>query len=234
MKMKNPAWYFTEKQIGVDYLDSKIAEDYDNQHQSFRNFEAEAKDMVKKLKITKEDLVLDLGCGTGAIALNLARYCKKVICVDLSPEMLNILKTKAIKEDINNIETHYGGFLTYQHEGEEMDKIVSKFALHHLPDFWKSIALINMADILKTGGNLYLSDVVFTFEPSDHESSIKEMIDDMKDVASDSMVDETITHIKDEFSTYDWIMDGLLEKTGFYIDSKIIEGNFLTYICSKK
>jgi ubiquinone/menaquinone biosynthesis C-methylase UbiE len=218
----------------VDYLDSKIAEDYDNQHQSFRNFEAEAKDMVEKLKITKEDLVLDLGCGTGAIALNLARYCKKVICVDLSPEMLNILKTKAIKEDINNIETHCAGFLTYQHEGEELDKIVSKFALHHLPDFWKSIALLNMADILKTGGNLYLSDVVFTFEPSDHETSINEIIGDMRDVASDSMVDETITHIKDEFSTYDWIMDGLLEKTGFSIDSKIIEGNFLTYICSKK
>lgn len=230
----NPTWYFTEKQIGVDYLDSKIAEDYDNQHQSFRNFEAEAKDMVEKLKITKEDLVLDLGCGTGAIALNLARYCKKVICVDISSEMLDILESKAKKQNITNIETHCGGFLTYLHEGEEVDKIVSKFALHHLPDFWKSIALLNMADILKTGGNLYLSDVVFTFEPSDHESSIKEMIDYMKAVASDSMVDETITHIKDEFSTYDWIMDGLLEKTGFSIDSKIIEGNFLTYICSKK
>jgi len=115
-----------------------------------------------------------------------------------------------------------------------VDKIVSKFALHHLPDFWKSIALLNMADILKTGGNLYLSDLVFTFEPSDHESSINEMIEDMKDLASDSMVDETITHIKDEYSTYDWIMDGLLEKTGFLIESKIIEGNFITYICSKQ
>ena len=91
----NPPWYFTEKQIGVDYLDSEIAEDYDNQHQSFRDFEAEAEDMVEKLKITKEDVVLDFGCGTGAIALNLAKYCKKVICVDISSEMLDILKTKA-------------------------------------------------------------------------------------------------------------------------------------------
>ena len=48
------------------------------------------------------------------------------------------------------------------------------------------------------------------------------------------MAHETLIHIKDEFSTYDWIMDGLFEKTGFSIDSKIIEGNFLTYICSKK
>ena len=230
----NPAWYFTEKQIGVDYLDSKIAGEYDKEHQSFRNFKAEADDMVDKLKITKEDVVLDFGCGTGGIALNLTPYCKKVICVDLSSEMLNILKAKAEKQNITNIETHCAGFLTYRHEGEEVDKIVSKFALHHLPDFWKSIALLKMADILKTGGNLYLSDVVFNFDPQDHESSINDMIDDMRDMASESMVDETITHIQDEFSTYDWIMDDLLKKAGFSINSKFIEANnFLTYICSK-
>ena len=137
--------------------------------------------------------------------------------------MLDILESKAIKQNITNIETHSAGFLTYQHEDAEVDKIISKFAFHHLPDFWKSIALLKMADILKAGGNLYLSDVVFNFDPQDHESSINDMIDDMRDMASESMVDETITHIKDEFSTYDWIMDGLLEKTGFSIDSKIIE-----------
>lgn len=233
MKTK-PNWYFTEKQIGVDYLDSKIAGKYDKEHQSFRNFKAEAEDIVDKLKITKEDMVLDFGCGTGGIALNLTQYCKKVICVDLSSEMIDVLRVKAKKQGITNIETHCAGFLTYHHKGEKVDKIISKFALHHLPDFWKSIALLKMADILKTGGNLYLSDVVFNFDPQDHESSINSTIDNMEDIASECMVNETITHIKDEFSTYDWIMEGLLEKTGFSIDSKIIEANnFLTYICSK-
>jgi len=230
----NPDWYFTEKQIGVNYSNSKIAGEYDKEHQSFRNFGAESKDIVEKLKITKGDLVLDLGCGTGSIALNLARYCKKVICVDISSEMLDILEFKARKQNITNIETNCAGFLTYRHEDEKVDKMVSKFALHHLPDFWKSIALLKMANMLKNNGNLYLADVVFTFEPADHFNSINSIIDDMRNVASDSMVDETIAHIKDEFSTYDWIMDGLFEKTGFSIDSKIIEGNFLTYICSKK
>jgi putative AdoMet-dependent methyltransferase len=75
----NPDWYFTEKQIGVDYLDSKIAGDYDKEHQSFRDFKAEAEDIVEKLKIESEDVVIDFGCGTGLIALNMARYCKKVI-----------------------------------------------------------------------------------------------------------------------------------------------------------
>ena len=58
----NPTWYFTEKQIGVDYLDSKIAGDYDKEHQSFRDFNAEAEDIVEKLKITREIwcLILDV------------------------------------------------------------------------------------------------------------------------------------------------------------------------------
>lgn len=230
----NPEWYFNEKQIGVDYSDSEITKEYDKQHQKFRNFQVEAEDIVEKLYITKEDVVLDFGCGTGEIALNLAKYCKKVICVDISHTMLNILKIKAEEQNITNIETHCGGFLSYKHEGEKVDKIVSKFALHHLPDFWKSIALLNMAQILKAEGKLYYSDVVFTFDPNDNEKAINTMVEDLRCAAGDSMAHETLIHIKDEFSTYDWIMDGLFEKTGFSIDSKIIEENFLTYICSKK
>jgi putative AdoMet-dependent methyltransferase len=227
-------WYYDEKQIGMDYLDPKIAEEYDAQHQKFRNFKDEAKEIVKRLEITPEDVVLDFGCGTGGIALNLADHCKKVICVDISNVMLDILKDKAKKEKIENIETHCAGFLTYNHEDGKVDKIVSIAALHHLPDFWKSVALLKMNDILKPGGKLYIFDVIFTFAPKNHENIIKNMVENMRNVAGDSMADEAVIHIKDEFSTYDWIMEGLFEKTGFSIDSKKIESeNYISYICSK-
>lgn len=235
VKMKtNPKWYYNEKQIGVDYLDPKVAGKYDNQHVKFRDFKAEAEDIVNKLELTEEDVVLDFGCGTGEIALNLAKYCKKVICVDISKIMLDILENKANEQNIENIEIHCAGFLTYNHEDEKVDKMVSKVALHHLPDFWKSVALLQMANILKTNGKLYLFDVIFTFSPNDHESSVQNMVETMQNIAGDSMADETIIHIKDEFSTYDWIIEGLLEKTGFSIDQKNIETeNQITYICSK-
>lgn len=230
----NPKWYYDEKQIGMDYLDSKIAGNYDEQHQKFRNFKAEAEDVVNRLDITTKDTVLDFGCGTGGIALNLAEYCKKVICVDISKAMLDILEKNAEKQKIRNIETHCGGFLTYKHEGDLVDKMVSKVALHHLPDFWKSVALLKMADILKAGGKLYFFDLIFTFNPKDYESALFNLIEIMRNAAGDSMADETVIHIKDEFSTYDWIMEGLFKKTGFSVDSKKIEAeNYITYICSK-
>lgn len=232
--MRNPEWYYDEKQSGVDYLDPQIAEEYDKHHQKFRNFKEEAKDIVNKLEITPEDIVLDFGCGTGGIALNLANYCKKVICVDISETMLGVLKYKAEKEEIKNIETHCAGFLTYNHQQSPVDKVVSKIALHHLPDFWKSVALLRMNDILKAGGKLYLFDVIFTFDPKHHQNAVENMIKNMRDTAGDSMAYETEIHIKEEFSTYDWIIEGLFGKTGFSIDSKEIEAeNYISYICSK-
>lgn len=229
-----PEWYYEEKQIGVDYLDPKIADEYNLEHQRFRDFKSESEDIVKKLKITSDDIILDFGCGTGEIALNLAKYCKKVICVDISSAMLDILKYNAEKENIDNIETHCAGFLTYTHEGEEVNKIISKFALHHLPDFWKSVALLQIADLLKQGGKFYLSDVIFNFNPRNYKKSINNFIDNIRSIGGNSMGDEAEIHIKDEFSTYDWIMEGLFEKTGFSIDIKEIETeNQIVYICSK-
>jgi cyclopropane fatty-acyl-phospholipid synthase-like methyltransferase len=231
----NPNWYYEEKQPGVDYLDPEIAQTYDDEHQKFRNFPEEAKKIVQVLGIKPDDTVIDFGCGTGGIALNLAKYCNKVICVDISREMLDVLENKAKKQNINNIETYHAGFLTYNHKGQDkVDKIVSMAALHHLPDFWKSVALFKMAEILKPGGKLYLFDVTFTFNIQDHQKALEGMIKTMRSAAGDSMADETEVHIRDEFSTYDWIMEGLLEKTGFSIDSKETEsGNLVEYVCSK-
>ncbi len=45
------------KQIGVDYLNSKITLEYDDEQQEFRDFKKEAQDLVEKLNITKKDVV---------------------------------------------------------------------------------------------------------------------------------------------------------------------------------
>ncbi|EKQ53674.1 MAG: hypothetical protein B655_1164 [Methanobacterium sp. Maddingley MBC34] len=234
--VNNPEWYYNETPAGIDYLDPEIAREYDTEHQKFRNFEEESKAIIQTLGITPEDTVLDFGCGTGGIALNLAKYCRKVIGVDISREMLDILEEKAKEQNITNFETHCAGFLTYNHDkSQKVDKIVSMVALHHLPDFWKSVALLKMAEILKTGGKLYLFDVVFTFNIQDHQKALGKMIKEMRDAVGDNMAYETEIHIRDEFSTYDWIMEGLLVKAGFSIDSvEVNADNFRGYICSKR
>jgi len=51
------------------------------------------------------------------------------------------LNTKLESTHLDNVEPVQAGFLTYQHVGEA-DFVYSRFALHHLPDFWKAVASI--------------------------------------------------------------------------------------------
>ena len=55
-------------------------------------------------------------------------------------------------------------FLTYDHAGPPADVVDSRHALHHLPDFWKAMALSRIAGMLRSGGVLRLWDVVYAFE----------------------------------------------------------------------
>jgi putative AdoMet-dependent methyltransferase len=53
---------------------------------------------------------------------------------------------------VANIEFVHAGFLTYAHRDEAADAVVSRMALHHLPDFWKVVALDRVRALLKKGG----------------------------------------------------------------------------------
>jgi len=57
-------------------------------------------------KIHKEPdySVLDLGCGNGSITLEVAKHVKHVTAVDMSYEMLKLVKKNANKKGISNIE----------------------------------------------------------------------------------------------------------------------------------
>lgn len=80
--------------------------------------------------------------------------------MDVSPVMLARLAETIDRCAVSNVETVCAGFLTYRHSGEPADVVYSRYALHHLPDFWKAIALRRMADRPRPGGVLRLWDVV--------------------------------------------------------------------------
>ena len=54
----------------------------------------------KHSKIGKPDLVLDLGCGTGSMTLELARRGYDMTGIDYSPEMLDVARERAFDEGI--------------------------------------------------------------------------------------------------------------------------------------
>jgi hypothetical protein len=105
--------------------------------------------------------------------------------------------------------------------------------LHHLPDFWKSRALTAIASCLRTNGRLYLRDVVFPSSTDDYDAFFKAEIDEIRLHAGDETAEQTIQHIKTEFSTLDWILEGMIVRSGLRIVEKVGKGFLSVYVCEK-
>jgi putative AdoMet-dependent methyltransferase len=146
--------------------------------------------------------------------------------------MLDLCRRKAQERGLDNLRTHCAGFLTYAHEGAPADAAVSVAALHHLPDFWKGVALKRIAAMLRPGGRFYLFDVVFDFAVEEHREQIDRWLEGMRAAAGEHMAGEAAVHIRDEFSTFEWILDGLLERAGFRIERKFTDQpHCIGYLC---
>lgn len=232
---KIPKWQYNEmKSTGVDYSNVSEVQAYDNRMSKIRNVAVESKEIISVLSLPPSAALLEIGTGTGSFAVEVAKYFAKVIAIDVSPTMIEFAKRKALEKDTQNIEFHHAGFLTYEHLGEPLDAVVSQIALHHLPDYWKLIALKRIHGMLKDGGRLYLRDVVFSFDPNDYQLFFDQWIDGLKRVAGEEMALDTETSVRDEYYTCDWIMEGLLTRAGFKIRSKDYTDGFMAvYLCDK-
>ena len=229
-----PAWYYDEfKQVGVNYTDLEEVNSYDLNMQNLRDMAKECSHICELLGVIDSSLVLEIGTGTGELALNLSGCCKKVVAIDVSKKMIDFAKAKAQKQNKRNIQFCNAGFLTYRNEGELFDIIISQLALHHLPDYWKLVALKRIYKMLKEGGKFYLSDIVFPSNIQNYDNYFTNIINNLKASTGNKIAEETEIHIKEEFSTLDWIMEGLLKNAGFHIEGIQYDGFMANYLCTK-
>jgi ubiquinone/menaquinone biosynthesis C-methylase UbiE len=181
--------------------------------------------------------VVDLGAGTGQFTLAAAQVCERVVAVDVSPLMLQRLAEKLERCAASNVEVAQAGFLTYRHSGAPADLVYSRYALHHLPDFWKAIALARLADMLRCGGILRLWDVVYCFEPNDACRHIEAWIEQTMsaDVERGWTRAELAEHVRDEHSTFTWLLEPMIERAGFdIVDADYSASVFARYVCRKR
>ena len=159
----------------------------------------------------------------------------KIYAVDVSDTMLAVAKAKSGgTKQVTNIEFVQAGFLSYVHTGDPVDLVVSKVALHHLPDFWKQLALANINRWLKTGGLFYLFDIIFSAGLSAIDQRIDDYLDGFEKNAGVEFRGQVQTHIQKEYSTFDWVMEGMLKRAGFEkIRFRSFDGFSTEILCRK-
>jgi uncharacterized protein (DUF1330 family)/SAM-dependent methyltransferase len=226
---EQPVWHWNElQQVGTDYASVGEVERYEKRMGELRDLPAEDAAILKALDLPEHSHILEIGTGTGHFARAAAKAGHRVMAVDVSSAMLHYAEERAAAEGLTGIEFRYGGFLTFTDAPAKYDAAVSVAVLHHLPDLWKAIALEKLHARLKPGGRFLLGDVVFASSGGE----LADQFDAFVDVMPELMQPAAAGHVAKEYSTLDWIMEGLLTRAGFTIEAITpLKASFVQYLC---
>jgi SAM-dependent methyltransferase len=219
---------------GPEHLDPDFIAGYDRK----QGYPDPAPDIeaLREHGVDPEGTVVDVGAGTGRFSLAAAGAFRRVVAVDVSRPMLDLLRGRAADAGLTNLDCVQAGFLSYRHQGCPADAVFTRNALHHLPDFWKGIALRRIGQTLRAGGVLRLRDLVFDFTPADAEARIDGWVGNAATDASAGYTgDDYAEHVRTEFSTYRWLLEPLLAASGFEIaDVEYGGAMFGAYTCVRR
>ncbi len=114
---------------------------------------------VDNAQIHPGDSVLDVGCGTGEVALLAKTRAKagKVYGIDPAPEMIAVARSKAARKKLD-VDFRVGVIEALPFPDSSMDVVTSSLMMHHLPDDLKKRGLAEIYRVLKPGGRLLIAD----------------------------------------------------------------------------
>jgi ubiquinone/menaquinone biosynthesis C-methylase UbiE len=107
------------------------------------------------------DACVDLGAGTGFVALALAPLVDSVLAVDVSPVMVESLAGHAAEAGLRSVRAEVADLRAFQLPPASVDLIVSSYALHHLRDEDKRVLIAAAARWLRPGGRIVVADMMF-------------------------------------------------------------------------
>jgi ubiquinone/menaquinone biosynthesis C-methylase UbiE len=239
-------WVINElAHAGQEHLDRGFVARYDRKagyQRSDGSHRMDGTDPAEDVAILREHglgptaTLVDLGAGTGRLALAAAHHLGRVVAVDVSPAMLDIVRDRAAGAGHTNVECVQAGFLTYEHAGAPADAVYSRHALHQLPDFWKVMALHRIAAMLRPRGVLRLRDLIFDFQPADADDLLERWLASAADDPARGYTrGDLAEHIRTEHSTLRWLFEPMLAAAGFEILSvDFRQSVYGAYTCVKR
>jgi demethylmenaquinone methyltransferase/2-methoxy-6-polyprenyl-1,4-benzoquinol methylase len=113
-----------------------------------------------RAQLREGDRALDVCCGTGDLALELARHVGPsgtVIGCDFSQPMLDLARAKSVRSWATTVRFEHADALQLPYEEESFDAVTVGFGVRNLADLDRGLA--EMARVLKPGGRLVILEI---------------------------------------------------------------------------
>lgn len=123
------------------------------------------------------DVVLDLGSGAGFdsfLAAKRVGETGKVIGVDMTQEMIDKARILARANDFNNVTFRLGDIEKLPVDDNSVDVVISNCVINLAPDKLKVFQ--EAYRVLKTGGNMYISDIVLLDELTQEQKNDENLL----------------------------------------------------------
>lgn len=108
--------------------------------------------VVEAAAVQPGERVLDIGCGTGSLALALGPVAGTVLGVDISAPQLEVARRRAAEAGLSNVEFVEADAQVYEFEPESFDAAVSRFGVMFFDD--PAAAFANIGRALRPGGRV--------------------------------------------------------------------------------
>ncbi len=142
--------------MGKDRYFDSVAERWDELREGYFGEEV-SEAVLEEAELERSLNVLDVGTGTGFLAIKAALKVRRACGVDRSLKMLSRAKEKAEEKDIGNLTLAVGDFLRLPFREGSAHRVLANMVLHHSPE--PEAAISEMARLLTPGGVLVLSDL---------------------------------------------------------------------------
>jgi ubiquinone/menaquinone biosynthesis C-methylase UbiE len=117
--------------------------------------------LIEQAEIEAGFRVLDIGCGTGSMAVMIKRMhpAVEVVGIDPDPLALSVAERKAKRAGLS-VEFDRGFADHMPYADASFERVFSSFMFHHLAADEKTATLREIRRVLKVGGSLHLLDFV--------------------------------------------------------------------------
>lgn len=157
-------WLYSAMRIKGDYEMEDVIRHYDSlveqnndpvfdppELQKYMN-KWDGERFIEKIRLTPESNVLEIGVGTGRLALKTAPFCNNLYGIDISPKTIE--RAKENLKSFQNVNLICDDFLTVEFK-EKFDVIYSSLTFMHIKD--KQKAVNKVFTLLNSGGRFVLS-----------------------------------------------------------------------------